>query len=142
MASAARVAGVRATLDSGSVASRHVPPGATTLRAGNDSLACTLTPEKIQLSEARTVNPDAETQANPVGIAFGVEGTDVHVIQSLPTDIELSQLLHARNKIRSLLCPSESHTRTGMRREAPFVGSDSLGGRRPYITHHEIHSRC
>src|ERR1035438_2022178 len=53
MASAARVAGVRATLDSGSVASRHVPPGATTLRAWNDSSACTLTPEKIQLSEVR-----------------------------------------------------------------------------------------
>src|ERR1019366_8342072 len=53
MASAARVAGVRATLDSGSVASRHVPLGATTLRAGNDSLACTLTPEKIQLSDVR-----------------------------------------------------------------------------------------
>ena len=53
MASAARVAGVRATLDLGSLASRHVPPGATTLRARNDSSACTLTPEKIQLSDVR-----------------------------------------------------------------------------------------
>src|SRR5450631_1286587 len=110
MASAARVAGVRATLDLGSVTSRHVPPGATTLRVGNDSSACTLTPEKIQLSEARTVNPDPDTQANPAGIAFGVEETDVHVIQSLPTDIEVSQLLHACNKTRSFSCPSESHT--------------------------------
>jgi len=53
MASAARVAGVRATLDLGSLASRHVPPGATTLRARSDSSACTQTPEKIQLSDVR-----------------------------------------------------------------------------------------